>query len=270
MGLHVDKWGERGAPVLLVHGSVTNGRATWRRQRTLAGRYRLFVLDRRGYPPNPEIAREDFEVDAGDVGVLLSAGGDAGMHLVGHSYGGVIALLAAARRPGAVRSLTVVEPPALSVAADDPEVGSFIGTMEAYWRSGPREPEAFLRGFLTSVGSAGSPPSPLPPAWLQVARLLMVERSPAEAHIPLDELRRAPFAKLVVSGGHSPMFERVCDVLTQALAAERATVPGAGHSVPATGAPFNACLSSFIDGVEAVRSSGAAPGTRCRAGPGTG
>jgi len=52
--------------------------------------------------------RQDFEEDARDIAALL---GD-GAHLVGHSYGAVGALYAAALRPEAVHSLTVNEPPA--------------------------------------------------------------------------------------------------------------------------------------------------------------
>jgi pimeloyl-ACP methyl ester carboxylesterase len=251
MDLHAERWGERGETVLLVHGSVTNGEATWLEQRPLADSYRLIVLDRRGYYPNSEVEREDFEVDAVDVADLLASGGAAGMHLVGHSYGGVISLLAAARRPSSVRSLTVIEPPALDVAADDPVVQSFARGIDEYWSHWPRDPEAFLRGFLERAGSAIKPPSPLPRPLQQAARLLMVQRSPAEARIPLGELRRAAFPKLVVSGGHSPVFERICDVLAAAMDAERGTVTGAGHSVPRTGAPFNQRLTAFIEKAEA-------------------
>jgi pimeloyl-ACP methyl ester carboxylesterase len=78
----------------------------------------------------------------------------------------------------------------------------------------------------------------------------MVERSPAEAVIPFDELAAAPFPKLVVSGGHSPAFEAVCDVLQERLGAERAVVPGAGHSVQRLGEPFNELLAEFVERAE--------------------
>jgi hypothetical protein len=79
----------------------------------------------------------------------------------------------------------------------------------------------------------------------------MVERSPAEAEIPFDELVRAPFPKLVVSGGHSSAFDAVCDVLEERLGAERAVLPGAGHSVQRLGAPFNELLARFVERAEA-------------------
>ena len=40
--------------VLLVHGSVVNGDATWAAQRPLAERFELVVPNRRGFPPGPE------------------------------------------------------------------------------------------------------------------------------------------------------------------------------------------------------------------------
>ena len=61
---------------------------------------------------------------------------EPGDHLVGHSYGGVITLLAAAARPGSLRSLTVIEPPATQVAIDDPEVAAFAAGGLALYADG--------------------------------------------------------------------------------------------------------------------------------------
>ena len=74
---------------------------------------------------SPPLPRGDFESEAPAIALLL---GD-GAHLVGHSYGAVIALYAAALRPEAVRSLTVSEPGCLRVAAGDPRVDrdGFLG-----------------------------------------------------------------------------------------------------------------------------------------------
>ena len=51
--------------------------------------------NRRGFPPGPDVERVDFE----DEAVWLEQFVEPGTHLVGHSYGGVIALFAAARQP---------------------------------------------------------------------------------------------------------------------------------------------------------------------------
>jgi pimeloyl-ACP methyl ester carboxylesterase len=227
---------------LLVHGSVVNADLTWSGQKPLAGRFDIVAPNRRGFPPGPDVDHVDFE----DEVVWLDQFLEPGTHLVGHSYGGVIALLAAARLPELVRSLTVIEPPALGVARGVPTVDEFIARTEEHWTKGPRDPAEFLSGFLSLVGSS-IPPGNFSPELLQGARTLMVERSPAEAVIPFDALAGAPFPKLVVSGGHSAAFEAVCDVLEERLGAERAVLPGAGHSVQRLGARFNDLLASFVE-----------------------
>ncbi|MGZ4282556.1 MAG: alpha/beta fold hydrolase, partial [Gaiellaceae bacterium] len=141
--------------------------------------------------------------------------------------------LIAARNPGLVRSLTVSEPPAFGLARGRPEVELLIAELQAFFAGGPDDPAGFLRGFLSLVGSGRADlPGPLPPDLEQGARALMAERPPWEAQIPLAELAETPFPKLVVSGGHHAAFDAVCDVLERNLGAERAVLPGAGHSVP--------------------------------------
>jgi pimeloyl-ACP methyl ester carboxylesterase len=231
--------------ILLVHGSVVNGDATWVAQRPLAERFELVIPNRRGFPPNPPVDRVDFE----DEAVWLDPWIEAGMHLVGHSYGGVIALLAAARRPDDLRSLTVVEPPAFGIARGVPAVDEIIARSERHWQEGPRDPGAFVRTFLEIVGSS-LPRGELSPELLRGARTLMVERLPSEAELPFDALAAAPFPKLVVSGAHHPAFDAVCDVLEERLGADRAVLPGAGHSVQRLGEPFNALLAAFVERAE--------------------
>jgi pimeloyl-ACP methyl ester carboxylesterase len=226
--------------VLLVHGSVVNGDATWAEQKRLAERFDLVVPNRRGFPPGPDVESVDFEDEAAWLDDLI----EPGTHLVGHSYGGVIALLAAARFPKRLRSLTVVEPPALAVARGNPAVDEFAARSTALWESGPRDPASFLLGFLEAVEAP--PPRRVSRGLLQGARTLMVERYPWTAEIPLDELAAAPFPKLVVSGAHSAAFDAVCDVLVDRLGAKRAVLPGAGHSVPRLGEPFNELLAAFV------------------------
>jgi pimeloyl-ACP methyl ester carboxylesterase len=230
------------ARIVLVHGSVVNGRATWAAQRPLAERFELVVLDRPGFPPGPPVERVDFAVDAEWVADLL----EPGDHVVGHSYGGVIALLAAAARPERVRSLTVIEPPCTRVAAGDPDVDAFAaGGAELYASAATDDPETFLRRFLAAVGSRFDPPSPLPPDLAQGAQALAVERGPWEADVPLDTLAATPFPKLVVSGAHHPAFDTICDVLERELPAEREVLPGHGHVVQLHPA-FNDLLADFV------------------------
>jgi pimeloyl-ACP methyl ester carboxylesterase len=213
--------------VVLIHGSGGNADTAWAPVQPLADRYTLVAPSRGGYPPNPPLERIDFEQQAEELAPLLGEGA----HLVGHSYGGVIALLLAARTPQAVLSLAVSEPPAFGLARGDPEVDRLVERLDEHFRSGPRNPRAFAEGFMAIVGSNARLPEELSPEEEQGIRALMAERPPWEAEIPLDELAAAPFPKLVISGGHSVAFEAVCDVLEQGLGAERAVLPGAGHGL---------------------------------------
>jgi pimeloyl-ACP methyl ester carboxylesterase len=234
--------------LLFVHGSVVNAELTWSAQKPLAERFDLVLPNRRGFPPGPDVDHVDFE----DEAFWLEPFVEPGIHLVGHSYGGVIALLAAAAHPE-LGSLTVVEPPAFGVARGIPAVDEFMERSEAHWLRGPRDPAAFLRGFFGLVGTP-VPPGEFTPDLLQGARTLMVERFPSEAVIPFDALAATPFPKLVVSGGHDVAFDAVCDVLEGRLGAERAVLPGAGHSVQRLGEPFNDVLADFVTRAEAATS----------------
>lgn len=226
--------------IVFVHGSVGNAQSTWSEQRALADRFECVFVTRSGYPPGPPLERIDFEEQADDVATELRGG----EHLVGHSYGGVVSLLAAARGP-ALASLTVSEPPAFGVARGDPAVEELMANFE-HVPAGPRE---YLEFFLPLVGSAIQIPDPLPPQLEQGARAAMAERLPSEAVIPFDELGAAPFPKLVISGGHHAAFDAVCDVMEERLGAERAVLPGAGHSLPR--APgYNDVLASFVERAE--------------------
>jgi pimeloyl-ACP methyl ester carboxylesterase len=233
--VHVETIGS-GPRVVLVHGSVANGAMAWGKQPALEAHYTLVVVDRPGYPPNPPLERIDFEEQAEEIAELL----EPGDHLVGHSYGGVISLLAAASRP-ALGSLTVCEPPAFGIARGDPAVEDFL----ARFPEAPRDPRGYLDFFLPLVGSAINLPDPLPPGLEAGARAALAERPPYEADIPFDALTAAPFPKLVVSGAHHRAFDAVCDVLVKRLGAERAVLPGAGHSIPR--APgFGERLAEFL------------------------
>jgi hypothetical protein len=153
-----------------------------------------------------------------------------------------VSLLAA---PAAeIRSLAVLEPPAFGVARGNHAVEGSIAEFEPLWPT-DLPPEEFLRAFVQGVGAEYNAPSPLPPEVEASVRALMVERAPWEAEIRLDALAAAGFPKLVVSGGHNAAFDAVCDVLEERLGAERAVLPGAGHSIPR--APgFNERLLEFL------------------------
>lgn len=241
--MYVERLGESGPTVVLVHGSVAPGWATWEAQRPLADRYQLVVPHRTGYPPNPPLERIDFEVQAGEIAELV----EPGTHLVGHSYGGVVSLVAAGLVPERIASLTVTEPPAFGLVRGVAAVEDLIARLMLIIEDTSLSPRQYADRFAPLVGATPVLPDPLPAEMEASIRASMHERPPMEAAPPIEALARNRFRKLVVSGGHSPAFDAVCDFLTDRLGAERAVISGRGHSVPRAGEPFNQRLQAFID-----------------------
>ncbi len=259
MDLHVTVWGEQGPPVLLIHGSIFAAEATWSAQRPLGECWRVLVPDRRGFGKSLRADREDYLVDADDLIQLLegvagparslerSPEGSAqalktpggGAHLVGHSYGGVVAMLMAGSRPDLARSVTIIEAPVYQVSAPErPEVAAYLEQSRTR-QDEEKDPKAFLRRFM------GERPAGYSAEMIEGARLMLGQRRPWEAALPLDFLKEQPLPKLVVSGGHSPIHEATCDVLAERLGAQRAVLPGRGHA--AQRAPgFNDRLEAFL------------------------
>lgn len=217
-----------GDRVVLVHGSGPR-EATWSDQRPLAERFRLVIPDRRGYGRSPS-ADPSFEFDAEDIAALLGNGA----HLVGSSYGGLSALLAAARRPRAVRSLVVSEPVAFAIARGTPAVDELVARMEQVYAAGPMlTPEEFDARLDTALGFPSESVKRLEPVLRAAVQSIMRERPPWQATIPVDELAALRCPKVVVSGDWSPAFDAVCDALATAIGAERHVEVGFGrHAVP--------------------------------------
>lgn len=106
-------------PVVLLHEGA-GSRAVWARaQQSLRNGRQAISYDRRGYgdsPRNVSLGADHFDQAVTDLVALLRELETAPADLVGHSDGGSVALLTAARHPQLVRSVTAV---ATHVYADD-------------------------------------------------------------------------------------------------------------------------------------------------------
>ncbi|MYW42777.1 alpha/beta fold hydrolase [Streptomyces sp. SID161] len=226
-----------GPEVLLVHGGA-GPRKTWGALASLADRWTLAHVHRRGYPPSPPPQeRQDFEVDARDLASLL----DGGVHVVAHSYGALGALIAAAAAPDGVRSLTLIEPPLAHLVPGDQEVARLARIGDAVLTYGMETDPAELREFLRLAG-APLGDGPLPESVVAGVQRAQGSRLASEAHPQLDTIRGAGIPVLVASGGHAGAHEQICDALAELLGGERGVYPGAGHFVAA--APY------FAEGLE--------------------
>jgi pimeloyl-ACP methyl ester carboxylesterase len=108
---YVREAGSGPAVVLLHAGGAHSGQ--WRAlMERLAGRFRVLACDMSGYgrsPALPAEVRYTLDEEVGFLAPVFEAAGEA-FHLVGHSYGGAVALKAALRQHARLRSLTLFEP----------------------------------------------------------------------------------------------------------------------------------------------------------------
>jgi pimeloyl-ACP methyl ester carboxylesterase len=220
---------------------MLHGERTWTAQLPLRERWTLVLVDRAGYGRSRDLSEgEDFELDA----ELLAPRLDEPTHLVGHSSGAVAAMLTAARRPGAVASLTLVEPPVLHLA---PEAAELMATYDELWDDLDSEPVDWLQRFFTVSDEPAPPAKALRPLSAEVETWRRFVTRPWHADLPLDELAAASFPKLVASGRHHPAYEAVCDRLAERLGAEREVVEGGGHLAHREGPGFNPRLERLFE-----------------------
>ena len=108
--LSSDEAGDAGRPlVVLVHGAMDRGAGMLQVSRRLDRRFRVLRYDRRGYgrsAPHPG----PFDM-AGQVADLVDLLDGRRAAVVGHSYGGNVALAAAQRHPRLVAGAVVYESP---------------------------------------------------------------------------------------------------------------------------------------------------------------
>ena len=182
-----ESWGA-GAKVVLVHGSLATGAEEWQEQRPLANEgFRLLAMDRRGYGRSPAADGEDFLHDAADVAELM---GEAA-HLVGHSYGGLGALYAAARRPEATLSLTLLEPGAFALGQSNPSARALVHDVRSVWDEQLPDDEWVLR-FLQAVGTdAAALPPEVAAALVALTPVVRRGRPIWQTELPLAELAAA-------------------------------------------------------------------------------
>ena len=235
-----------GEPVLLLHSSCYS-RRQWRRLvAELTDRYRTLALDLYGYgetswPPDSEAFSIDDEV-ALVARVLDRVDGPA--HLVGHSYGGVVALATAVRHPARVRSLALHEPVVFQLVQAGPlaPVGAEVSRMVELLaeRVAAGDPAAAAEYFIDYWRGEGT--------W---AALPAKGREAAAHDIPklpieMRAILRSPYTLQDYSAIRSPVrllagtvgraaARRVAELLATVLpAGSLQLVAGAGHMAPVT------------------------------------
>ena len=229
-----------GPPLLLIHGSFSDGATTWGAQmKELCQQHRLIVVDRRGHGESRADPRPyTIAGDATDVLQVADQTGEHEIHVGGHSYGGLVTLEVARIAPHRIASLHLIEPPYLSLLPDNPDVSALIEQgMAIFQNAGEMGPEDTAMAFMEMlVGPAGLAELRESPAWPGVVReagRTAYEQFPAT--YPAEYLTELSpeFPIQVYTGGRShPGLQKLASRLAELVpSASLVEVPPATHSV---------------------------------------
>jgi pimeloyl-ACP methyl ester carboxylesterase len=264
-----------GETVLLLHSSASSS-AQWRPlAEMLQAGWRVLAPDLHGYgqtgrrpgPALPGLA------DAAALAEAVLAETADRIHLVGHSYGGAVALRLAADRPERLLSLTLIEPVAFHLLRGAPQ-----GAAEhALFRE-----VAVLAADVTQAAAEGDSRCGMARfidywngegAWmrtradvqsalaLQAERVALDFRATMTDPLRLEALRRIAVPTLVMRGAASPRpTRRIAALVAQVLPdACLQTIEGAGHMLPLTHREaVNAAIAEHLSRNTAARQRPAA------------
>ena len=225
----------RGEPVLLVHASAF---ASWYRPLTERLTGVSTVRFRRRPPRSGEGGFRPLTVadDAAICARVMDHVGWPAAHVVGHSYGALVALELALQAPSRVGSLALLEPAARGVSSSEQVVAALQPVIAAY-ASGDTEAavDAFLR-HVCGDGYRAVLDRALPDAFaeaLSEADLFFQVEVPAVQQWRFGPTEAARVAQPVldVRGADTvPRFVEASELVRSWFPrAERLTVPGAGH-----------------------------------------
>lgn len=227
--LHVERLGESGSPVVMLHGLFVGSMASWyfTAAPALAKRHRVLLYDLRGHGKS-ERARSGYDVStmtADLEAVTNEFSANEKITLVGHSYGAVIALRYALLHPQRVAKLVLV---------DAPLPPSRLEELNTFVRKNPSEMLAALPDDLaTTLSSKGRQARRLADAlrFLATETTLLADLRRAE-DIGDDALASLSCDTFCIYGSRSsclPVGERLAKKIPKA----RLTIIDGGHFLPA-------------------------------------
>lgn len=158
-----------GEPILFIHGGIyADAFGPLVVEPALRDRFRLITYHRRGYGASARPAGlATIPQQAADARALLRRLGISRAHIVGHSYGGTIALQLALDTPDVVQSLTVMEPAMIAVPSGEQLFQQTLGPAIQRYEAGDREGalDTFMRGVVDPNYRANIERNLPPGAW---------------------------------------------------------------------------------------------------------
>jgi pimeloyl-ACP methyl ester carboxylesterase len=255
----------KGEPVVFVHGAVGDYR-TWEAQMNpFAQDYRVIAYSRRFAYPNEQVLNEsnDYSVTAhsNDLTQFLKTLDIGPVHLVGHSYGAFTSLMTALEHPELLRSLTLGEPPVMSLLHNIPDgdkIGNdfvakvFMATAEAFKNNNDKKAvEIFVGGVLMDSLYFSQAPQQQKDIMMDNIVELRAVVSTENLFPPLDcdEIKTLKMPVLLIKGDASPeILTLIIDELDSCIANnELVTLPNSSHGLELENpTEFNRIVLDFI------------------------
>lgn len=254
-----------GPGVVCLHANAGNS-GQWRAlMEALAPRFHVLAADGYGAGRSPAWPA-DRRVRLRDEAALLEpvfARAGAPFSLVGHSYGGAVALVAALSQPARVRALAVYEPTLFAlVDADTPPPNDADGIRGAVADAAAaldaghaeRAAERFIDFWMGAGAWQRTPEARRGPIAAAVVNIRGWAEALFEEPAPLAEFARLEMPVLCMVGTDSPASSlAVARLLARALPTVRVVeLDGLGHMGPVTHPDVvNAAIARFLDEMHA-------------------
>ena len=234
-----------GPTMVLVPGSCSTG-AAWRPVVAAWGnRFRCVTTSLPGYggtderrtPGDSSISHEAEALES----VIRKAGGR--VHLVGHSFGGLVALAVALRGRARLASFTVIEAPAVMMLDGSGELqhirafGEMTARYFAAFRDGKADAIEALIDFFAGPGTFASCPPRVRAYAVATTPVNILDWETAfDYPLTAEVLAQVQIPALIIRGGEShPSMQRVNEILSERMTqASLATIEGAAHFMIAT------------------------------------
>jgi len=244
-----------GATLVFVPGSCSTG-AAWRPViAALGGGFRCVTTSLPGYGGTAE-RRSANDMDIAHLAESVEAvvrKAAAPVHLIGHSFGGLVATAVALRRAVRLASLTVLESPAVMMLGYDPDDARYAMDFRvmtdgyfAAFGAGDRAAIARMVDFYGGDGTFASWPERVRTYAIDTAGVNIRDWQSAYGFaMPPAQLATIGVPSLVAWGGRShPAARRANARLAAAMASRSMAIPGAAHFMIATHAAEVAALVS--------------------------
>lgn len=255
----------KGEPVVFVHGALGDYR-TWEAQMdAFAKNHRVIAYSRRFAYPNKQAINDsnDYSVTAHakDLTQFIKILDIGPVHLVGHSKGAFTSLLTALEHPELLRSLTLGEPPVMSLLQNVPDGSNllndfvtkvFIPTEEAFKNNNDKKAvELFVGGVLKDSLYFSQAPQQQKDIMMDNIVELRAALLTGTLFPPLDcdEIKTLKMPVLLIKGDRSPeILTLIIDELDSCIANnELVTLPNSSHGLEYENpTEFNRTVLDFI------------------------